>query len=239
MRVVVEYVNKKYVIDKETGEKTTSFYSFGCSLGAIILACYCGYDPDRAAKILDGAVLYATPWNTRDSVDFFRNNFFGLYSYVIGIKLNMDIKNKVLPKMKHLMSEEDYNYYMNAVETNKNGLPTLDEKVFTKMYGYRNVEHFYDCVTVADRLPKIKVPTFALSSVDDQIADDRVVPRKQAQSPDSNVCIGVTDYGGHCNYISGRIFPESWYPIPCMEFIEFLESRRQFSNSPLRPEMKE
>ena len=216
----------------------TSVYAFGCSLGAIILSLYCAFEGEKARKYLDGAVLYATPWNTRDSFDFFTKNFFGLYSYVIGMKLSMDVRKKILPRMKHLLPEEEYNHYKHACDTNKTGLPTLDREVFTKMYGYRDVGHFYDYVTVADKILKIKVPTFALSAKDDQIAGDAWVPRKQAQSPDSNVCIGVTDFGTHCAHLTGRIFPKSWYPVPCMEFIEFLESRKQLSNSPVRPEQK-
>ena len=142
-------------------------YSFGCSLGSVILGCYLAFEGDRATQYLDGAVLYATPWNTRDGFDFFTKNFFGLYSWVVGIKLSMDIKNEILPKMKHLLSEEDYECYIQALEKNKTGLPVIDEKVYAKMYGYRDVHHYYDHITVADKVLKIRVPTFALGAVDD------------------------------------------------------------------------
>ena len=46
------------------------------------------------------------------------------------------------------------------------------------MYGYRDVRDFYDYVCVADKILKIRVPTFALSAVDDQVAGDAFVPRK-------------------------------------------------------------
>ena len=206
-------------------------YAFGCSLGAVILALYMAFEGKRAAKYLDGAVLYATPWNTRDSFHFFCNAFFGLYAYAIGINLNKDLKNRVLPAMKDLMGEEEYEYYRQALENNRVGLPVLDSQVFTKMYGYRDVWHYYDYCTIADKLLKIRVPTFALSACDDQIAGDAFVPRKQAQAPDSHICIGVTDFGSHVSHMTGRVFPKTWYPLPCMEFIEFLESRLQYSNT--------
>lgn len=155
-------------------------YAFGCSLGSVILGLYLAFEGERATQYLDGAVLYATPWNTRDGFEYFTKNFFGFYSWVIGIKLNMDLRSLVLPKMKHLLSEEDYEYYKQVMDQNKIGLPVLDEKVFTKMYGYRNVHHFYDYVTVADKVLNIKVPTFALSAADDQLCGDEFVPRKQA-----------------------------------------------------------
>ena len=97
------------------------------------------------------------------------------------------------------------------------------------MYGFKDVWHYYDYVTVADQVTKIKVPTFALGACDDQIVDDTMVPRKQACAPDSNVCVAMTDFGSHCCHMVGGIIPKSWYPYPCMEFIEFLESRKQLS----------
>ena len=93
LKCIIEYVDNKYVRDARTGKKKTSLYAFGCSLGALILGLYAGYDADNAKKILDGIVLYATPWNTRDGWKTFRENFFGLYSWVIGTKLSMDVRD--------------------------------------------------------------------------------------------------------------------------------------------------
>ena len=88
MKVIVEYVHNKYIRDPDSGQKKTSLYAFGCSLGALILGLYAIHDSDNASRFLDGIVLYATPWNCRDSVKYFREKFFGLYSWVIGTKLS-------------------------------------------------------------------------------------------------------------------------------------------------------
>ena len=95
------------------------------------------------------------------------------------------------------------------------------------MFGYKDVWQYYDYVTVSDQVTKIKVPTFALGACDDQIAPNSLTPHKQASAPDSNVCVAMTDYGSHTCHMEGGLFPKSWYPYPCMEFIEFLESRKQ------------
>ena len=167
LKVVIEYVHNKYVIDKETGKKKTRLYAFGSSLGAIILGLYMAFEGEKATKYLDGACMYATPWSTKDGFNFFCNNFYGLYSKVIGICLNNDIKDNILPKMKQYMSEEEYDNYMNVLETNKVGLPVLDKEIYAKMYNFRDVWQYYDFTNVADKVQKIKVPTFALSAVDD------------------------------------------------------------------------
>ena len=88
---------------------------------------------------MDGICLYATPWNTRDGYRFFRENFYGLYSHLFGMKLSEDIRKFILPQMKSMLSEDDYQGYKEALENNKTGLQTLDEKVYSKMYGYKDV----------------------------------------------------------------------------------------------------
>ena len=167
LKHIIEYVNKKYVTDPETGKKKTSLYAFGCSLGALILGLYAGYDADKASEILDGIVLYATPWNTREGWKSFRENFFGLYSWVIGTKLSMDVRDKILPEMKSMLTQEDYRAYKEGLDTNKKGLVGLDELVYVRMFGYKDVWQYYDYVTVSDQVTKIKVPTFALGASDD------------------------------------------------------------------------
>ena len=99
LKCIVEYVQSKYVIDPNTGQKKASLYAFGCSQGALMLGLYAGYDAEKASKILDGMVLYATPWNTRDGWKSFRENFFGIYSWVIGMTLSKNLRTKVLPKI--------------------------------------------------------------------------------------------------------------------------------------------
>ena len=176
-------------------------------------------------------MLYATPWNTRDGWKTFRENFFGIYSWIIGTALSIDVRDKILPKIKDMLSEEDYLAYKRGLENNRKGLVGLDEEVYVRMYGYKDVWHYYDYVTVSDQVTKIKVPTFTLGACDDQIVDDwAVTPRKQACDPNSNVCVAMTDFGAHCCHLTGKFLPESWYPYPCMEFFEFLESRKQLSS---------
>ena len=155
MKVIVEYVHNKYVQDAQTGEKKTSLYVFGCSLGALILGLYAGYDAKGAAKMIDGIVLYATPWNCREGVKFFRENFFGLYSWVIGTVLANDVRDNILPKMKSMLTEEDYRAYKEGLDNNRQGLTGLDEHVYTRMFGYKDIWEYYNYIALADHVNKI------------------------------------------------------------------------------------
>ena len=48
LKFIIEHVDAKYIRDAKTGQKKTSLYAFGCSLGALILGLYAGYDADNA-----------------------------------------------------------------------------------------------------------------------------------------------------------------------------------------------
>ena len=45
----------------------------------------------------------------------------------------------------------------------------FDEQIYPHMYNFMNKKHYYDEVTIAEHADKIKVPTFALESLDDNI----------------------------------------------------------------------
>ena len=90
---VVDHIYEKYVLDVASGEPKTQLYIFGVSLGANQLGLYLINEGKEAAKKLDGAVLYATPWNILTGWKFFYENMFGLYTYVIGMCLNEQIRS--------------------------------------------------------------------------------------------------------------------------------------------------
>jgi len=43
----------------------------------------------------------------------------------------------------------------NVFANNKNGLRTLDEEIFTPMFGFKNVSEYYRAVTLAGSFHKI------------------------------------------------------------------------------------
>jgi len=42
------------------------------------------------------------------------------------------------------MSKKDYEYYLNFFNNNWGGLKTIDEHVYVKMFGYKDVYDYYD-----------------------------------------------------------------------------------------------
>ena len=49
-----------------------------------------------------------------------------------------------------MLPENEYSAYKEALDNNKKGLVGLDEQVYVKMYGFKDVWQYYDYVTVSD-----------------------------------------------------------------------------------------
>jgi len=60
------------------------------------------------AKV-DGALLYCPPYDCQVGKDYFYNNFFGAYSYALGIVLNGTLLRTALPHLRKYTSKEEGN----------------------------------------------------------------------------------------------------------------------------------
>lgn len=65
------------------------------------------------------------------------------------------------------MEKKDYEELCHAFNTNKTGLDHIDKHVYVKMFGFRDVYHYYDYVSLDNYTTKITVPLFAFGSRDD------------------------------------------------------------------------
>ena len=97
------------------------------------------------------------------------------------------------------------------------------------MFGYATTQDYYEDISIAEYAKNIKVPTFALGAQDDMICGHMFAPEKAAQTAESNLCLGTTDFGGHVCHMQGHLIPKPWYTKPVMEWLEFLEARNTFT----------
>ena len=65
------------------------------------------------------------------------------------------------------LSEEDAKHYEWAFESNRTGLDHIDEHVYTRMFGYKDVMDYYRSVSLDNFTKNIRVPTFAFGAADD------------------------------------------------------------------------
>ena len=121
---------------------------------------------------VNGAMLYCPPYDVMNGTliaakDYFYNNFFGLYTYVLGMYLNMNLRRLALPQMRKYCSEEEGDRMQAVLAANKDGLRTLEEEIFAPMFGFKNLNDYYRGITLAGNFHKIRVPTFGMHTIDD------------------------------------------------------------------------
>lgn len=95
--------------------------------------------------------------------------------------------------------------------TNKTGLRTLDEEIFAPMFGFKDAYDYYRGITLNGKFNQIKVPTFSLHTLDDQVCPADLAPIKEAQAPESNLILGSTTHGTHVCHVAGNFLPKQWY----------------------------
>jgi predicted alpha/beta-fold hydrolase len=161
----IEFVYNKYVRDAQTKEIRTRLYAYGTSLGGILVGLHL-QKHGLNAKV-DGALLYCPPYDCIVGHDFFYNNFFGAYSYVLGMFLNQNLLRFALPHLRKYTTKEEGERMEMVFSTNKNGLRTLDEEIFAPMFGFKDAYDYYRGITLNGKFNQIKVPTFSLHTMDD------------------------------------------------------------------------
>ena len=56
-------------------------------MGAAILGLYLGNEGEKVKALLDGALLYSTPWSTARSNQYFKESYYGAYNKILGLSL--------------------------------------------------------------------------------------------------------------------------------------------------------
>ena len=94
------------------------------------------------------------------------------------------------------------------------------------MFGYSSYQDFQDKNTLVGKLSKIQVPTVAFGAADDYLNDRALIPNGEARKSKSQVMVATSEYGTHCNHMTGDLLPKSWYQYPCAEFLYYMANRK-------------
>jgi len=82
-------------------------------------------------------------------------------------------------------------------------LREFDDAATAPLHGFRDVEHYYASSSSAPLLPRIRVPTLLLHSLDDPFLPPDAVPAAAAEANPSIVA-SFPPHGGHMGFLAGR-----------------------------------
>merc|ERR1719468_267394 len=186
----------------ESGDKAKKLPLFGVgySMGAIILANYCGtYGEDAKFR---GAVHFSGMYDGVANMmcDYSEKTWqaylcFGLKSSLltgrlarVGTKRGVDIKKVMTREVSSVVD--------------------IDRTFVTPFNGYKVVEDYYKDMSVGwfDKWKKVKVPVLAIVARDDPITHCDSMHAQQFSKGNENMLFLVTDRGGHVGW------PGGWKP---------------------------
>lgn len=193
-----------------------------------MLGLYLADGGQRVKTMIDGACLYAPIWDFKKGDEFFYKSYGGLPDWAISMNAVRIIRSSQLDDLRKYWSEEQRAVLERGLET-CTGFKTLIEYVYIPMFGYKDYHDFTEQSTLVGKLHQIQVPTVAFGAADDYLNDRTLIPHDEVKKGRSQVMIATSEYGTHCNHMTGDVFPKSWYQYPCAEFLQFMIERKKRS----------
>jgi abhydrolase domain-containing protein 1/3 len=196
--------------------------ALGISMGSGILLKYVVESGDRCE--LDAISNIATSFNhhlTLRTIEEFWPHF-GIPSFGILKVLQNSIKRieHHLMEWPEVLDQRDV-----CLKTGKNAkrIYDIDDKVISRLSGFLNAEEYYQDGSTHDLIDKVKIPLFALNSLDDPVVTAKGIPYESFRTHEKTILM-TTSCGGHVGWFTGFIKVKRWFQVPCLEFFEAIRT---------------
>ena len=181
----------------------------GFSLGANVLLKYLGErgsgSPVRAAAAV------SVPFDLDAGARKLDSAFMGrIYAGIFVRSLQAKYRAKL-----HLMGDAcDADAVLGA-----KSLRAFDDAATARLYGFRDVGHYYASQSSKGFIPAIRVPTLVVHALDDPFVDAGAIPR-DAERANPHVRAVYTEGGGHVGLIAGPPWaPRFWAETEAARFV--------------------
>lgn len=196
-------------------------YLVGFSLGGSIVANFLGQEKDDVYHNIKGAFVLGAPWDFSDSSH-------ALLESLLGDKIYSPVMSKNLLKLldKHYEGQLKNEKVVQAYRDDPSGftlnrLRDFDDNFTSKLFGFNNCFEYYRHASPLQRLFKIRVPTFIISSFDDPVCGMRSLPIEEARINPYTYVI-TTSIGGHLGWFDYK--HDRWYSGPLASLLKELKN---------------
>ncbi|XP_050407978.2 protein ABHD15 [Patella vulgata] len=196
LRQVVKYIKLKYLKAKIAAVA----YGTGCGL----LISYLG---EFGSSSLVAVGVCISP--CYDVSERFANSMYSIYDYVFLFRLKAILCNH----SKALSSVIDMKIAMQS-----SSFQEYDASVYCKLYGYDNMEEYWDRNNPIRDVDDISVPVLCINSLDDPFNSESDIPYELFKYY-PNFLLVATERGGHCGFLEG-LPPSSWADKLCLDYID-------------------
>ena len=217
-REAINHIHSKYPDDK--------LYAIGNSLGVSVVCHYMNEVVEENEEILlSGVVCISAMFDQTISHVHLESYLYGFFSKAIakGLKLRA-------LEQKHMFCnmEKQYGIDFNYVFSDKWARCHDFVNAFIwKTAGCKDAYEYYEAVKLTNKLKNIKVKTLFICSNDDVFAGNKAIPVEEIKS-NQDTYLMLTHAGGHLAFYHKLFSPKQWFPIPAMQFINYLHSSKNY-----------
>mmetsp|Transcript_21212 Transcript_21212/g.49773 ORF Transcript_21212/g.49773 Transcript_21212/m.49773 type:complete len:483 (-) Transcript_21212:63-1511(-) len=204
LRKLLELLDKCLKAVSEPGIPKAAVFASGYSMGAIILANYCGhYGPDA---LLEGAISFS---GLNDAV---KNMSFEYSADTWQAALAYSLKQTIV--QGHIEEAKRRGVDIGKVLSSKVASVVDVDKDFVSIYnGYDGVLDYYRDLSVAfdDKWRKVSIPLLSVAARDDPITHCDSLRAKEFFAENENLLFLITEKGGHVGWPWGlRPWKKGW-----------------------------
>jgi len=183
------------------GDGFEQIFIAGYSMGGNLVAKMTGELADSAPPALRGVCTVCPSIDMAPCADALErwDNYPYQRHFVSGLMSHYATKQKLFPQIY-----------------STDGLPPIrtvrnfDDHIVAPRFGYRNAQHYYECVSAKRVTAQIRVPFLLITAKDDPFVPYSLfLNAKVADNP--SIQFITTEHGGHCGFISNRSGPERFW----------------------------
>ena len=104
-------------------------------------------------------------------------------------------------------------------------LRDVDDKFTAKVFGFGNVENYYNKARSSNVLHAIKTKTLFISALDDPVTGCTWIPYEEFENND-NIIMMATNAGGHVGYFSSILSRKQWFTQPVFKFFNHIQKSK-------------
>lgn len=180
----------------------------GFSLGANLLLKYLGEQGEHTP--LQTAVAVSPPFSLSQGLSSVENGVSRMYMQLF----MRSLRQKVQARAELLEGLVDINKALSARTFRE-----FDEALTLPLYGFNNLEAYYNYASCGNYLPQIAIPTMIIRAKDDPVFDPGDIPHEKIEANNHLFTI-ITDTGGHVGFVEGQ--PGNWHCWAEQEATRFL-----------------
>jgi predicted alpha/beta-fold hydrolase len=165
-------------------------YIKGISLGANMALKYVG-EREHVPKEVKAVISISTPCDLKSSCDA----LLSLKNKHYAVRFLDHLKKKLKPKLIQFpndLTKADFNSIKSLID--------FDHVYTAKAHGFKDAYDYYDKASSLQFLPKIKVPSLIINSLNDSFLNAECYPVKEAKE-NSKLYLEMPKYGGHVGFI--------------------------------------